>query len=471
MAEDSRRNPLQWEGGYWNSTPVWPREPDLAIIRFLAQRHLASHVPIAPTDAISTVSFFAGGAFNKLYLISYAGSDTSYIFRVALPVCPFYKTESEAATLTHLRANTSIPVPRVFAWDSSPDNELGFEWILMEKLDGVPLVDVWRKIEWERKLVLIESLAGLVNQLGSYRFDRIGSLYFESALTSCIDDLCEERKVDDTSENHGLKSVADEQFPATCDHANPLVFAIGPIFTPTFYLDNRLYLPGNRGPYRYASEWLRAEIEMQLRWVKPGRIEGDRSYAKDFEKEVPEIETECHRYLQIIPRIFSDGEGSSYRLHHADLNLANILVSPESFGITGIVDWELINIVPSWKASDYPVFLQDIGPEDEEEPPVPSYEDEEDLAVYTRDQWDHRILRHHYDAVMDRLHFAEEVSNNATSAKKKREFESEIQNLSDNISWAQIWLKDYVTGLQEELGQDGNIKGVVYQKPLTGSKD
>jgi len=163
MAEDDRRNPLQWEGGYWNSTPAWPREPDLAVIRLLAHRHLAEHVQMALKDAALTLSFFAGGTLNKLYLVSHAGLNTSYIFRVSLPVCPYFTTESKAATLVHLRVNTSMPVPRVFAWDSSPDNEPGFEWILMEKIAGVPLVDVWRNIEWERKLVLIESLAGLVN--------------------------------------------------------------------------------------------------------------------------------------------------------------------------------------------------------------------------------------------------------------------------------------------------------------------
>lgn len=330
---------------------------------------------MALSDAALTVGFFAGGAFNKLYLVSHARSNTSYIFRVSLPVCPFFKTESEAATLTHLRANTSIPVPRVFAWDSSPDNELGFEWILMEKIAGVPLLDIWRKIEWERKLVLIESLAGLVNQLGSHKFDRIGSLYFKSALTGCAGDLEEESAGEGTPEKQGPKSVAEERFRATTANASPMDFAIGPIFSPIFYLDNRLYLPGNGGPYRYASEWVRSEIEMQLRWVKRGRIEGDRSYAKDFEKEAPEMETECHRYLQILPSVFPYEECSSYRLHHGDLNLANILVSPGSFDITGIVDWEMINIVPLWKASDYPVFLQDIEPLDEEESPIPSYED------------------------------------------------------------------------------------------------
>lgn len=462
MAEDGRRNPLQWEGGYWNSAPVWPREPDLAVIRLLAQRQLAPHVPVARKDAALTVSFFAGGAFNKLYLVSYAGSSTSYIFRVSLPVYPFFKTESEAATLNYVHANTSIPVPRVFAWDSSPDNELGFEWILMEKLAGAPLLDVWRKIEWKRKLVLIESLAGLVNQLGNPKFDHIGSLYFKSASRDFNGDRENKGAGGDTPENQDDTFLAEEGVRLTADNASLMEFAIGSIFSPIFYLDNRLYLPGNRGPYRCASEWLRAEIEMQLRWVKRGRIEGDRSYANDFEKEAPEIETECHRFLQIIPTVFRDEQDSGYRLHHADLNLANILVDPKSFEITGIVDWELINIVPSWKASDYPVFLQDIDPQDEEEPPIPSYEDEEDLAVYTRDQWDHRILRHHYDTVMERLQVAEVNSNKAVAAKKKRDFRSEIQNLSDNISWAQDWLKGYVRSLQEELEKDRDIDGEVH---------
>jgi len=276
MAEDDRRNPLQWEGGYWNSTPAWPREPDFAVIRLLAHRHLAPHVPMALKDAALTVSFFAGGTFNKLYLVSHAGLNTSYIFRVSLPVCRYFMTESEAATLIHLRANTSIPVPRVFAWDSSPDNETRFEWILMEKIAGVPLVDVWRNIEWERKLVLIESLAGLVNQLGNHKSDRIGSLYFKSALTGYDDDLEEERAGEGTPEKQGPKSMAEERVRATTANASPMDFAIGPIFSPIFYLDNRLYLPGNRGSYRYASEWVRSEMEMQLRWVKRGRIEGDR---------------------------------------------------------------------------------------------------------------------------------------------------------------------------------------------------
>ena len=63
-----------------------------------------------------------------------------------MPVDPFYKTESEVATLKYLGSNTEIPVATVIAWDSSLKNELGYEWILLEKLAGVELGQVWRKI-------------------------------------------------------------------------------------------------------------------------------------------------------------------------------------------------------------------------------------------------------------------------------------------------------------------------------------
>lgn len=38
--------------------------------------------------------------------------------------------------MMYVRAHTTIPVPAVYAFDSSGDNPLGLEWILMEKIEG-----------------------------------------------------------------------------------------------------------------------------------------------------------------------------------------------------------------------------------------------------------------------------------------------------------------------------------------------
>lgn len=56
------------------------------------------------------------------------------------------KTLSEIATLSFIRKKTSIPVPAVNAYSADSTNELGFEWILMDRVHGRPLEDVWESM-------------------------------------------------------------------------------------------------------------------------------------------------------------------------------------------------------------------------------------------------------------------------------------------------------------------------------------
>lgn len=39
--------------------------------------------------------------------------------------------------MLYVRAKTHIPVPRVYAFNSSMENALSLEWILMEKMEGI----------------------------------------------------------------------------------------------------------------------------------------------------------------------------------------------------------------------------------------------------------------------------------------------------------------------------------------------
>jgi aminoglycoside phosphotransferase (APT) family kinase protein len=72
--------------------------------------------------------------------------------RVSLPVCPRYKTEGEVATLRWVYNNTQIPVPRVISFDRSNGNEIGFEWILMEFIEGTSAHKRWRTMSMEQKI-------------------------------------------------------------------------------------------------------------------------------------------------------------------------------------------------------------------------------------------------------------------------------------------------------------------------------
>ena len=507
---------LQWTKG-WSPEPIWPREPDVIVVKSLAIKHLAAELPATLDNALLEVTFFAEGGFNKLYQISYSGHHTSYLLRAALPIEPYYKTECEVATIAYLRGNTSIPVPRVFAWESNSDNELTFEWILMEKLDGIPLYDLWpRKVPWDRKLELTEKVAKLVKELRYCQFDRIGGLYFKSALdrgtarhekaqgsnsvpiksavgkhwdagvktaeTSQIttfsglenlnidtrrtgDAVCPTAKLQSKqsvsrdsagTEDHCraggtaitdilLEESEDTKSVQSMDQAE---FSIDRIFDPLFFMGSRLYLPGNRGPYQSSLEWLNAEIRVQLEWIKNGPIEDDEDNESDFAEEAPMMERICHEYINILPTVFGDIEGKgSFTLYHSDLNAANILVHPETFEITGIVDWEMINVVPAWRVSEYPKFLEYMEPDKEEEPPIPSEEvNKDDIAVELRDRWEHRTLRHHFDKITERsTQYGGDGIDDTMKTKAKRDCHGFIAELTGMWTWSENWLKTYKT--------------------------
>ncbi|KAK2462792.1 hypothetical protein APHAL10511_005183 [Amanita phalloides] len=86
---------------------------------------------------------------------------------------------SEVATLLFVRKYTSVPVPRVIAFDASADNELCFEWMLMSKLPGVTLASLWESpaLVWEERVQITKMLAAYVKQLTDFQFNLTGSLY------------------------------------------------------------------------------------------------------------------------------------------------------------------------------------------------------------------------------------------------------------------------------------------------------
>ena len=501
-------------------------EPDIVIIKAIALKHLASKLPSTlDLDSIE-VEFFAQGGFNKLYSISFDGHNTRYVFRVALPLVPYYRIESEAAVLSYIKKNTSIPVARVIAWDSSAANNLGFEWILLEMIDGITLYDVWRKITWESKLKIVAALAPLLGQLRDHRFNRIGSLYFTGRETppkekheskkvlpdrnlptdspSLTSRSNHNSDIDQPERQSSAVTVAEAAAEVVQEHGSPPETSIralsitavndgrdsqpesfarefegastekapehnqhtvGPLLDPLFYLYRRLYLPGDRGPYRTSREWMTAKINLQRTWAKTGPLIKTLTNCADFDpydwdsdcdEEAPEMARLFDDYQDVLLNIFTADEGNSpYIIYHNDLSLANILIDPDTYEITGIIDWEMIQVVPEWKSSRFPTFLtgqMDFPEIDDTEPRIPTAaeydEDGEDynaVVVERRDRWDNRILREHFDKTLSRTRGDEQNSSYVSDpARTKREFEESIMEITDNTPWARSWLKQYL---------------------------
>jgi hypothetical protein len=218
--------------------------PDISIIESLSRNCL--QVP-AEHRFTATLTFLAQDA-NKAYTIVTADgggieSQLPYMFRLTLPAGPFHKTTSEMATLSYIREHTSVPVPRMVTYSSTAENELGFEWILMEKIPGVSLKSVRREVDMGAREIETRVVARYAKQLRDLcSFDAIGNPYFRKDLSGGI-----VRTV----------PITDEEF------------VIEPIATAFIFAGGRkLRLPSNLGPYNNDAEYMAVLVDVETEGVK-----------------------------------------------------------------------------------------------------------------------------------------------------------------------------------------------------------
>lgn len=328
MPPDSQDG-LGWEETLFNLIPRWTREPSLRDIEDVCRRQLG-----IPAGRPCPASFYAAGAFNRLYLI--VCPDQSLLMRVTLPVSPHYKTRGEVATLRWVREHTDIPVPKVIAFEDSNDNDIGFEWILMEIMPGAPAYRRWRTMSMEQKSAIAKRVAEFQVQLSCYDlpdslFKKIGTL--------------------------DLKNSPEDIVTKT--RVTP-----GKLISHEFFIGDRLKYDVPRGPFRSSHEWLSSEIRLiileQTEALENAEDDDDREDAE-------EILGSVQRLLFVLPKVFPEDQNDDVvtALYHDDLSLHNILVN-EQGEVTAVVDWECISVMPIWMATKIPKFL--VGERREEEP-------------------------------------------------------------------------------------------------------
>lgn len=82
--------------------------------------------------------------------------------------------------LQYIMDHTSLPIPRVHAFDCDVENDLRHPYMIMDFVHGTRLVDVWNEPSWwdgERsKERLLTSIAGYMVELSKLEFNSIGAL-------------------------------------------------------------------------------------------------------------------------------------------------------------------------------------------------------------------------------------------------------------------------------------------------------
>ena len=254
---------------------------------------------------------------------------------------------SEAQTMRMLKKETSIPVPTVYAFDTSSENALSVPFILMEKLDGRPLNDLWFDQETPKaclehfRIKTLQNLAEVMVHLNKFTVGTSGSLVFGSDGTPVR--LGAAKVMDAVAEfNKAHRRDSDKKGENAAEGAsNREVKSDAPNASVCVWNDNDIIY--ERGPFSNPKAYLLSNLD------RPDPAIRADAYERGTEK--------CLRLF--IEWAFADAQNHNrqFVLSHPDLDVQNILVADDGT-ITGLIDWDGVAAVPrEVGCAQYPLWL------------------------------------------------------------------------------------------------------------------
>lgn len=129
-------------------------------------------------DDILRFEKLAEGGFNRVFLITMRDG-FRMAARIPYPITTlkYFAVASEVATLDFLRS-AGLPVPEVYGYSPTSENEAKTEYIFMEFVEGIDLGNVWHELEEENIISLARQLAELEAKMMSNPFPAGESLYY-----------------------------------------------------------------------------------------------------------------------------------------------------------------------------------------------------------------------------------------------------------------------------------------------------
>lgn len=121
------------------------------------------------------------------------------------------------------------PIPKVYAWCSRAyHSAIGAEYIIMEKMPGVPLAKMLAKMGIEERWKIFQAVMRQQKAWASFKFQQCGSLYYSQ-------DLDKPRLRPFKYNANGIETTSSK-------------FAVGPTTGRSWANDGRLAIKCNRGP-------------------------------------------------------------------------------------------------------------------------------------------------------------------------------------------------------------------------------
>ncbi|GMG13725.1 unnamed protein product [Aspergillus oryzae] len=429
---------LAWVQRLFNLEPRWTAEPDLQVIEQTIQSLL-------PSSTVQ-VTFLAQGALNKIYDVKI--DNEVFVMRVSLPVDPYYKTMSEVSTVNWISRTANIPVPRIITYQSSRENPIGFEWIIMTKMPGRPLKELWRSLSFSAKTSLVGEFAAYSSCLFRNQLQGIGNLYTSPSILK--DSGLPEATWPAGNPSYSKKSSRSEKEPMPAALSD-----VGRIVSMHFFWGSHILQDVHRGPFMSSSDWITSRLSLSekncqstLDNLPSGDLDSDDEADADDATRTLEIIGKLKTLLPSIFPLNGDSPEPSI-LVHDDLSSRNILVH-DNGELAAILDWECVSALPLWNACNYPAFLQ--GRPRHLEPDLGRYKLEangEPCDLYWEHLWDYEVtlLR---DVFLDRMKSLEpEWVEVFHKSQPQRDFDLAVQNCDNEFLARRIraWIDDFTAGV------------------------
>ncbi|KAI2291884.1 hypothetical protein LOZ07_004895 [Ophidiomyces ophidiicola] len=258
------------------------------------------------------------GSYYALYPIRFKDG-VRWILRV--PICAVTgqfdelassALASEAETMTLICQETSVPVPRVMAYGPDFDNVLRVPFILMTRIRGKPLHDIWfdklisREELMLRRKTALRNIARLMVRLGKLSFKTGGALEFI---------------------NGNLFRPGPLR---TIDH--------GVTLPPVGRTDGKTVRYFEAGPFAVRDDYYLVHL------------------SREENHEEPEFRG-VQKLLRTLLQWNSKEKGPKFVVTHPNLSLRNILIS-ENERVMGFIDWNGVAAMPLSVGNEkYPSWL------------------------------------------------------------------------------------------------------------------
>ena len=229
------------------------------------------------------------------------------------------RISSEVATMEYVQTYTHIPIPHVIHYSAEADGGgVGSPYILMSKVDGVPLSSLWDDMEDDKRDEVMRQVIDIIMDLSSQRFDKIGALF----------------------KSHGVGKEA------WC--IRPMSYILDP--DPQDTIADQI---ASSATYTSCIDYWLAHTNAYMQNIADGNFGADNkpdSYAQAW-------------FLRSLIPAFCDPslDAKGFPLSPCDFHSQNIMItlSESHPRIAAVIDWESSATSPTSFFAQYPLFIVD----------------------------------------------------------------------------------------------------------------